>query len=103
MKLTIPRVSKGYPAYGSMPVLAFWRARSELREFWTDERSLVLTKILGKETDKSPGQTSRSRFAPSVTQELPSVIVALLYHVSVCGRDIFWVLLTVPKWTRALP
>jgi hypothetical protein len=103
VKLTIPSLSKGYPAYGNMPVLAFWRARRELREFWTEERSLVLTKILGNDTDISPGQTSRSRFAPSVTQLLPSVIVALLYHVSVCGSEMFMVLFITPRCTKALP
>ena len=107
MKLTMPKLLNGYPAYGSSPVTGFWSERRELREFWTDVRSFVLAKIDGKATDYkqislwvpcvlkireanklprhvskitiSPGHTSRSRFAPSVTQLLPLVIVALLY------------------------
>lgn len=31
----------------------------------------------------SPGHTSRSRFAPSVTALLPFVMVALLYHYQI--------------------
>jgi hypothetical protein len=48
---------------------------SELREFWTDVKSLVLTKMVGTAIDMSPGQTNLSRLAPSTIQLVPPVMV----------------------------
>lgn len=97
------RENQAVVTYGSMPVVAFCKISKESREFLTDSRSFVLTNILGSATDISPGQTSLSLFAPSTTHELPLVIVALLYHVTVSGSEILSVLTILPRWTRALP
>lgn len=57
-------------------------------EFFTVVRSLVLAKMLGREMAMSPGQTRRSRFAPSTMQLVPFVTVLLLDHVLVSGKEI---------------
>lgn len=82
---------KGFPAYGSWPVVVFWIAKSELREFSMDITSFVDATTPGTAIAMSttyqrcdieeeylyvpPAQTSLSLFAPSVRAELPPVIV----------------------------
>jgi len=68
--------------------------------FLTEARSLVLTKMLGRAMERSPGHTSRSRFAPSVMQLCPAEMVKLLYHVRVSEDSKSG---TPCRWTSELP
>jgi len=74
--------------------------RSESIPFWTEERSLVLTKMLGRAIERSPGQTRRSRLAPSVMQLVPVEMVKLLYQVRVSEGSVPG---TPCRWTSELP
>src|ERR1700722_10267478 len=81
-------VSPSGPAQGRAPEL-FWLAKRVLKSFVTEAVSPVETYAVSPEIPRSPGQTHRSRFAPSTRIVAPDPLTPLLSQLAATGGQAF--------------